>query len=299
MLRVGVIMGGDSSEREVSLLTGAEFALHLNKEKYDVIKIDIEKPKDVLKYMHTIDFALLALHGRNGEDGKVQALLEALEIPYSGSGVASSAICMDKNMSKLIMKSQQIMTPKWVMQKNAYKLDAIYFKGLKMPVIVKPNQGGSSIGIQTAQTYNEMIEAIGYAFEFDDEVIVEEYIKGSEITLSMIRGEIIPVLSVQPTMTFYDYDAKYKENDDIQKVAMLDEAFVHRLQVIGEKCWKLFKLKTYARIDLIIDGDDIYVIEINTLPGMTKYSHMPKSAKAMGLSYSEMLDKIIEESLAK
>lgn len=297
MLRVGVIMGGDSSEREVSLLTGNEFVAHLNKEKYDVVQIDIQRPKEVLKYAEDIDFALLALHGRNGEDGKVQALLEALEIPYSGSGIASSAICMDKNMSKLVMESQGIQTPRWVLLKKDYVIESHYFDGLRFPVIIKPNQGGSSIGIQTAASYDQMVDAINYAYQFDDEVIVEEYIKGNEMTLSMIRGEIIPVLSVQPNMTFYDYDAKYNENDDIQKVAQLDDTLLEKVRVIGEKCWDLFKLKTYARIDLIINDGGVHVIEINTLPGMTKYSHLPKSAEAMGLSYSEMLDKIIEESL--
>lgn len=297
MLRVGVIMGGDSSEREVSLLTGSEFVKHLNKDRYEVVPMDIKKPKEVLDYMDKIDFALLALHGRNGEDGKVQALLEALEIPYSGSGIASSAICMDKNMSKLILSSQGINTPSWVLLKKDYQLNEAYFEGLTYPVIIKPNQGGSSIGIDTAETFDEMIEAIDYAFKFDDEVVVEEFIKGHELTLSMINGEIIPVLSIQPHMTFYDYDAKYHDNDDIQTVAHLDEAMLDDVKVIGEKCWELFKLKTYARIDLIIQGSEVYVIEINTLPGMTRFSHMPKSAEAMGLSYSEMLDKIIEESL--
>lgn len=290
-------MGGDSSEREVSLLTGNEFMTYLNKDKYQVVPMDIKKPKEVLAYVGMIDFALLALHGKNGEDGKVQALLEALEIPYSGSGVASSAICLDKNMSKLVMKSQDIKTPKWVMLKKDYLLDSHYFDGLSMPVIVKPNQGGSSIGIKSADTYEELVDAIEYAFTFDDEVIVEEYVAGDEMTLSMIRGEIIPVISIHPRLTFYDYDAKYKENNDIQKVAKLDDVLLEEVKMLGEKCWKLFNLRTYARIDLIINTEGIHLIEINTLPGMTKFSHLPKSAEAVGLSYSQVLDKIIEESL--
>ncbi len=298
-MRIGVIMGGDSSEREVSLLTGSQFTEHLDNSKYEIVEIDIARPKEVLAYADKIDFALLALHGKNGEDGKVQALLEALEIPYSGSGIASSAICMDKNMSKLVLRSQGgVGTPDWVMLKKGYEVDPSYFEGLNMPVIVKPNQGGSSIGIQTASTYEEMLDAIDYGFTYDDEVIVEEYIQGGdEVTLSMINGEIIPVLSIRPHMTFYDYNAKYNENDDIQEVAHLNEAHLLKLKEIGEKCWEIFKLKTYARIDLILKNKIAYVIEINTLPGMTKYSHLPKSAEAMGLTYTQMLDKIIEESL--
>ncbi|MDF1616231.1 D-alanine--D-alanine ligase [Petrocella sp. FN5] len=297
MLRVGVVMGGDSCEHQVSMLTGAEFVKHLNKNKYDVIEVVIEKPKDILKWHGRIDFALLALHGKNGEDGKVQALLEALEIPYSGSGIASSAICLDKNISKLIMESHGVKTPKWIMVKKDYPMSVDLFYGLSLPVIIKPNQGGSSIGIHIAYTYEEIDALLADSFIYDDEVIVEEWIKGQEITCSMIKGEIIPVLSVQPNMTFYDYTAKYSENDNIQKLAILDEEITNEIKSIASLCWFLFRLKTYARIDIIIQEGQIYVIEINTLPGMTRFSHLPKSAMAMGLSYEEVLDQIIESSL--
>lgn len=297
MLRVGVVMGGNSSEHQVSMLTGAEFVKHLNKEKYDVVEVVIDKPKDILLWYQKIDFALLALHGKNGEDGKVQALLEALEIPYSGSGIASSAICLDKNISKLIMESHGVKTPKWIMVKKEYPFSLDLFYGLTLPLIVKPNQGGSSIGIHIANTYEEIEALLVDSFIYDDEVIVEEWIEGQEITCSMIKGEIIPVLSVQPNMTFYDYTAKYSENDNIQKLAILDEEVTDEIKSIAEICWSLFKLKTYARIDLMIQDGQIYVIEINTLPGMTRFSHLPKSAMAMGLSYGEILDQIIEESL--
>ena len=297
MLRVGVVMGGDSSEREVSLLSGKEFLRHLDKNKYDVIPIVIEKPKEVLQWADQIDFALLALHGRNGEDGKVQALLEALEIPYSGSGVASSAICMDKNMSKLVMKSMSIATPEWVMVRKDIEWREDFFSGLKLPVIIKPNQGGSSIGISIADTYKGIVEGINMALTYEDEVIVEEWIEGEEITCSMMNGEIIPVLSIKPNMTFYNYDAKYSKNDHVHEVAHLSEAMIDELRSLGRQCWQLFKLKTYARIDMIIQGEVIYIIEINTLPGMTKFSHLPKSAKAMGISYNEMLDRIIQASV--
>lgn len=298
MLRVGVIMGGDSSEREVSLLSGKEFVRHLDKDKYQVIPIVIEKPKEVLKWADQMDFALLALHGRNGEDGKVQALLEALEIPYSGSGVASSAICIDKNMSKLVMKSMSITTPEWVMVRKDIEWHEDFFSGLKLPVIIKPNQGGSSIGISIAASYEAIKAGILKALTYDDEVIVEEWIKGEEITCSMMNGEIIPVLSIKPTMTFYDYNAKYSSNDHVQSVAHLNAPMIERLSSLGRQCWQLFKLKTYARIDMIIQNETIYVIEINTLPGMTKFSHLPKSAKAMGISYNEMLDRIIQGSVS-
>lgn len=291
-------MGGDSSEREVSLLSGKEFVKHLDKEKYDVIPIEIMKPKEVLQWADRIDFALLALHGRNGEDGKVQALLEALEIPYSGSGIASSAICIDKNMSKLVMKSMGMLTPNWLLVRKDFSFHDDYFKGLSFPLIIKPNQGGSSIGISIANSYEEIVTGLANAFRYDEEAIVEEWIKGDEITCSMMNGEIIPVLSIKPNLTFYDYDSKYSDNDQIQTVAQLDETMVERLKSIGHQCWQLFRLKAYARIDMIIRENSVYIIEINTLPGMTRFSHLPKSAKAMGISYGELLDRIIEESVS-
>lgn len=296
MLRVGVIMGGNSSERRISLLTGETFIENLDTSRYKIVKIVIEKPKEVLDYKDKIDIALLALHGKNGEDGKVQALLEALEIPYSGSGIASSAICLDKNMSKLVMKSQNISTPKWVVIKKEYQLDMSYFQGLEFPVIIKPNQGGSSIGIQIIYDIDKLEKAILETFRFDNEVIVEEWIDGKEITCSMIDGEIIPVISIKPTTIFYDYDSKYGENAHICTLANLEDKELSDVKIIAKKCWDLFQMKSYARIDLIIK-EKIYVIEINTLPGMTHYSHLPKSAEAMGLSYSNMLDQIIDEIL--
>jgi len=296
MLRVGVIMGGNSSEREISLLTGQAFIEHLDRQRYQVIEIIINRPKDILDFKDQMDVGLLALHGKNGEDGKVQALLEALEIPYSGSGIASSALCLDKNMSKLIMKSQGVLTPKWVMAKKNYFIDQSYFSGLRFPVIVKPNQGGSSIGIQIVKDIKMLEKVIEATFALDEEVIVEEFIQGKEITCSMIKGEIIPVISIQPTMIFYDYDAKYTDNEHICGLAQLEEEELSQIKEVAKQCWHLFKMKSYGRIDLIIN-DAIHVIEINTLPGMTHYSHLPKSAEAMGLSYTDMLNQIIEDAL--
>ena len=298
MLNVGVIMGGNSSEREVSLLTGQEFIKHLNRERYHVIEITIDKPKDVLAYANQLDFALLALHGKNGEDGKVQALLEALDIPYSGSGITSSALCMDKNMSKLLIQSVGLSTPKWVMVRKGLDISPRIFKGLQMPVIIKPNQGGSSLGINIANDYNAIIKGLENAYVYDDDVIVEEYIVGQEITCSMINGDIIPVISIKPRLQFYDFEEKYHENDEIQQLAQLEEAQLLQIKKTARICWDLFKLKAYARIDMMLYDTDIMILEINTLPGMTPYSHLPKSAMALGISYSQMLDRIIEDSMS-
>lgn len=297
MLRVGIIMGGNSTERDVSIMSGNEFIKHLDKEKYAAVPIVIDVPKDILKFADDFDVALLALHGKNGEDGKVQALLEALEIPYTGSGIVGSAICMDKNMSKLVMRSKGLLTPDWVMAKSGMELDIQFFEGLSLPVIIKPNQGGSSIGIRLVETWDGILPAVREVFAYDEEVVVETFIRGQEITCSMLNGKIIPVLSIEPNMTFFGYEDKYADDGAREEVLVLPEAQLKEVAAAAEACWELFRLKSYARIDMIIEGGKPWIIEINTLPGMTRYSLLPKSVAAMGGSFSQFLDQIIQEAL--
>lgn len=297
MLRVGVIMGGDSTEREVSILSGEEFLKHLDNTKYIVKSVVINRPRDILKWADEIDYALIALHGKNGEDGKVQALLEALDIPYSGSGIVGSALCMDKDMSKKIMQSVNILTPKWVNLKSEQDINKELFKSLSYPLIVKPNQGGSSIGIDIANDYDELTKYITDAFKYDNEVLVEEYILGHEITCSMLKGEVIPVISINPNYKFFDFSSKYVEDGAVEEVIELNSEMMKKVKKIAVICWDIFKLKSYARIDMIIKDENIYVIEINTLPGMTKYSLLPKSAQAYGLSFSQLIDELIAETI--
>jgi D-alanine-D-alanine ligase len=294
LIKVGVIMGGNSSERDISILTGEQFITHLDSSKYDIKEIIIDTPKDILKWAEEIDFALIALHGKNGEDGKVQALLEALDIPYSGSGIVGSALCMDKDMSKKVMKSVNILTPKWINIKSNDAINKELFRELSFPLIIKPNQGGASIGINIASNYTELLNYIEEAYKYDEEVLVEEYITGSEITCSMLKGEVIPIISINPNYKFFDYSSKYEEEGGASKeVVELSDNMMNRVKNIAKVCWNIFKLKSYARIDMIIREENIYVIEIDTLPGMTKTSLLPESARAYGLNFEELLDKLI------
>ncbi|NDL66930.1 D-alanine--D-alanine ligase family protein [Anaerotalea alkaliphila] len=300
MLRVGVIMGGDSLEREVSILTGNEFLRHMNRDKYLPVPIFIRRPKEILAYADEIDVALIALHGKNGEDGKVQALLEALEIPYSGSGIASSALCMDKTMSKMAMGGMGILTPPFAAVSKQDWEEGSWRSStgsLVYPLIVKPNQGGSSMGITVVEDPGALEEGIRTAFGFDDRVLVEEFIQGTEITCSLLKGEVIPILKVSPTLRFFDYDSKYKETTGAltETVRDVPGEVMEEVQRIAQKIWKLFSLKNYARIDMMIRNKQVYVIEINTLPGMTPYSLLPKSASEGGYGFGEMLDKIIQD----
>ncbi|QBD84362.1 D-alanine--D-alanine ligase [Clostridium tetani] len=296
-MQIGVVMGGVSTEKEISNLTGKYIIENLDKSKYEILPIPINTKFELIDKIKCLEFAFIALHGNFGEDGKVQALLETMGVPYSGSGVLASSLCMDKNMSKKILQGEGIKTPRWII---LYKNEDIDFEGIKnigYPLVVKPNSGGSSIGITIVRKYEELIKAIEEAFKFDEEILIEEYIKGEEITCCMLDGKPLPILSIKTKEEFFNYKAKYFEGVAEEKVADLSLELKDQVEKISNKCWKSFKLKVYGRIDMIIKGNEVYVIEINTLPGMTKYSLFPKSAKAYGLNFSELLDKIIELSI--
>jgi D-alanine--D-alanine ligase (EC 6.3.2.4) len=296
-MKVGVLMGGTSSEREISLLTGKEISKALNRDKYEVIELDIKSEKELINKLEGIDFALLALHGSFGEDGKVQAVLESMKIPYSGSGVLASALCMDKNLSKKLFKAEDIPTAGWSVVKSPHydsnRLSPWY------PVVVKPNSGGSSVATFIVHSEEELKIAILEALKYDSEVMIEEYVDGMEITCSMLDGKLLPILSIKPKDDFFNYSSKYENGGAEEVIINLPEKLRSKVEEICLKCWSVFKLKTYARIDMIIKKDEIYVLEINTLPGMTANSLLPKSAKAYGLSFPELLDKIIELSLSQ
>ncbi|WP_461206179.1 D-alanine--D-alanine ligase [Clostridium sp. DL1XJH146] len=296
-MNVGVIMGGDSSEREVSLLTGAEIIKNLDKEKYTVVPVSINTRYELIDQIRNLEFAFIALHGAFGEDGKIQSLLETMDVPYSGCGVLSSALCMNKNMSKKIFNNEKIKTPNWfiIKKEDTLNLDAIY--KLKFPLFIKPNNGGSSIGVYKVNNEEELNQCLSSSFQYDDEILVEEFIEGDEITCSILNGEVLPMLGITPHSAFFDYSSKYGNNKADEKVIKLSSDIESKVKDICLKCWDSFNLQVYARIDLIINKKGIYVLEIDTLPGMTRNSLLPKSAKAYGLNFTTLLDKIISSSL--
>jgi D-alanine-D-alanine ligase len=294
-MKVGVIMGGVSSEREVSLKTGKEVARAFNRKKYEIVEININSEGELLNKIKGIDFAFIALHGSFGEDGKVQALLENIGIPYSGCGVLSSALCMDKNLSKKLFKAENLLTPRWTLARTG-ELDWTDASALGFPLVVKPNSGGSSIGTFIVRDEKALKSAVEEALKYDKEVIIEEYIDGNEITCCLLNGELLPVLSIKPKGEFFNYSSKYEDGGAEEIIVTLPEEINNQVAHISTACWKLFKLKAYGRIDMIIKEDKVYVLEINTLPGMTANSLFPRSAKGYDLTFSELLDKIIEYS---
>lgn len=290
-------MGGISSEREVSLNTGREIANNLDKNKYEVVPIIIDKKEDIIEKTRDIDFAFIALHGKFGEDGIAQAVLETLDIPYSGCSPLASGICMDKSITKSILKTVGVNTADWFTLNSADKLDLARVDAIGYPVVVKPNSGGSSVATAIVNGEKDIEEAVAEALKFDSEVMIEKYIKGEEITCCMMDGILLPVIAIKPKSHFFDYSSKYLDGGADEVIIELESPIREKVEEAARKCWKHLKCSVYARVDIIIGEDDIYVLEINTLPGLTKNSLFPKSAKAYGLDFLEFLDRIVQLSL--
>lgn len=296
-MKIGVIMGGISSERDISLNTGKEIVANLDKTKYEIEIIILDKKEDIIEKVRNIDFAFLALHGKYGEDGTIQSALQILGIPYSGCNVLSSAICMDKDMTKKILRFAGINTAHWVMVNSAEKYDEKAIEELGLPVVVKPNNGGSSVATNIIKDKSQLRPAIEEALKYDSEVMVEQYIKGDEITCSILEGKMLPILAIRPKSSFFDFTSKYSDEGAEEVVIELHKDLQQVVEEMAINCWKCLKCSVYSRVDMLIKNGIPYVLEINTLPGMTKNSLLPKSAAAAGISFSKLLDIIIEASL--
>lgn len=298
-MKIGVIMGGISSEREISLKSGEQVIKSLNKDKYEkIIPIIINSKEEVIEKVKGIDFAFIALHGRFGEDGTIQGTLETMGIPYSGCGVLCSAISMNKSLTKRVVKSIGIETAPWVTVKSMEDINYKRIQKIGYPVFIKPNNGGSSVATFLIRNENEIENAVKESLKYDKEVMIEKYIDGEEITSFILNGEVFPTVVIKANMgEFFDYKSKYEENGANEEVRFLDEELQKSINKISKSIWDILGCKSYARIDMIVSNNIPYFLEINTLPGMTKASLIPKSAKARGYNFSELLDMIIEYSL--
>ncbi|MBH0329088.1 D-alanine--D-alanine ligase [Brevibacillus brevis] len=297
-MKIGVIMGGISSEREVSLKTGQEMINHLDRSRYEAVPIVITQRADLITQVQQagIDFALLALHGQYGEDGTVQGALETLGIPYTGSGVLASSLCMNKQLSKMLLKTAGIQTPAGLYWKDVYDPQAV--EQLGYPVIVKPNLGGSSIGVQLVQNEKELLSAVQEASYLDQGILIEPYLKGTELTCAILDGEVLPIIGIRSAHSeWFDYRAKYEDGGAEEKVIELPPVIQQRVREAALASYQLLQCKVYARVDMILCQDMPYVLEVNTLPGMTANSLFPKSAAAAGMTFTQLLDRIIASSL--
>ncbi len=302
MMKVGVIMGGISSEIEVSLNTGREMMNHLDRNKYEVIPVVFSKPEELVEKVKGLDVAILALHGAYGEDGTIQGTLETLGIPYTGSGVLASSLCMNKDLSKKILRYEGVNTPDWLCWDSLEDYSPEAVERLGYPVMVKPNSGGSSIGMEKVNDEQGLHSAVLKAFASDPEqsILVERYTVGQEITCSILDGELLPVVGITSASSeWFDYSAKYEEGGADEVVMTLPSELDQSVRMAAMTCYKALKCSVYARVDILLLDGDPYVLEVNTLPGMTTTSLLPKSAAAAGLSFSALLDRIISCSLTE
>jgi D-alanine-D-alanine ligase len=295
--KIGVLYGGMSSERDVSLKSGAAVLKALKKLRLNVCGIDVDKNVAQKIQKEKIDAAFIVLHGKYGEDGTVQGLLEMLGVAYTGCGVLASAASMDKNISKILFKSAGLLTPNWHVLK---KFEPVPEK-IKYPLVVKPSKQGSAIGVSIVKSKNGFAKAVKEAFNCDDEIIVEQFVKGKEITVGVLNGQALPVAQIIPKGKFYDFKSKYQKGGSLHIIpARLDAKVYKAAQNAAIKVYRTFNCRGVCRVDMIIDKDGrAWVLENNTVPGMTETSLLPDEAKAAQMSFEELVFKILETAIDK
>ena len=343
-LKIGVIFGGTSSEQDVSKVSGTSVIKNLNKEKYDIISIYIDKdgkwytyekpleevtildikPIDnIEKILKSVDVIFPVLHGLGGEDGSIQGLFEMLKVPYVGCGILASSVGMDKVYTKIIFEKANIKQTKYEYVRkhnnnyiyidkefneetiNLNELSLKIEKNLSYPMFIKPSNSGSSVGINKVTNIEELKKAIEYAANFDKKVLIEEGIVGKEVECAVLGNEDAIsscVGEIKPAEAFYTFDAKYKNQESIVLIpADLPKEMSNRIRDLAIKAFKAIDGKGLSRVDFFANEktDEIYINEINTLPGFTTISMYPKLFENVGIPYTELLDKLIQLALEK
>lgn len=287
-MRIGVLFGGRSSEREISLKSGKAVFDALVRLGYNAAAIDAQNGLvDKLK-RQKVEAAFIVLHGRWGEDGTVQGLLEIMGIPYTGPGVLGSSAAMDKAIMKFILQAAHIPTPDYVIAGAGDRIT------LKPPFVVKPANEGSTIGISLVSKKKDTPAAMELALKYDRKVVVEEFIAGQEITVAVINGRAMPVIEVKPHSGFYDFEAKYtKGMTEYIVPARISKAMARKAQAVALNVCRRFDLAGCVRIDMLIKEEVPYVIDINTSPGMTETSLVPKAWACEGKTFDELIEEIL------
>tara|TARA_B110000444_G_scaffold201780_1_gene193848 strand:- start:417 stop:1343 length:927 start_codon:yes stop_codon:yes gene_type:complete len=296
--RVGVLCGGMSAEREVSLLSGKRVTESLSRSGIDVISIDVTT--DFLQQLpkYELERALIMLHGPGGEDGILQGALEFYGLPYTGSGVLSSAAAMDKLHTKNFWQGVNISTPRFSLLDETTDWSKT-LKVLGGEIMVKPSREGSSLGMSRANNPASLKEAWELASQFDETVIAEQWIEGAEYTIAILGKEVLPPIKLETSNTFYDYSAKYLSADTIYKYPCeLDEEKEEYLMRLAIKSFESLGCSGWGRVDVMTNlYGDFFVLEVNTVPGMTDHSLMPMAAAAAGYNFDELVLKILNSSL--
>lgn len=306
-LRLALIAGGVSGEREVSLKGAAGVEKALDPEKYEVVRFDPATDLPLLAAQaKEIDVAFILLHGIFGEDGTMQGFLDLLGIPYQGAGVLGSALAMDKNLAKTLYRLHGLPVAPWEMAKrDDIDSPGRLLENLALPLVIKPVRQGSSIGMSIVREAEALGPALVKAFEHDRQVMVEQYIGGREITVGVIgndRPVALPLVEIIPDSKyeFFDYEAKYKPGASREVCpAQVSEEIGEKAQAYGLAAHRALQLRGYSRTDMIVSGDEVYLLETNTIPGMTPTSLLPQAAAAYGLTFPALLDRLIELALEK
>jgi D-alanine-D-alanine ligase len=303
--KIAVLMGGKSAEREISLKSGRAMEASLRRQGCTVQAIDLDEAVAERLRQEKIELVVNALHGRGGEDGTIQGLLEILGIPYTGSGVLASAIGMNKVMTKRLLEACAVPTPRYAVLHSAHpaarpsgeELPA----GFSCPVIVKPSSEGSTIGVTIVASPDGIPEAYAEAFRCGEEILVEEYIRGREVTAGILEETPLPLIEIETMEEFYNYKSKYTAGTtDYIVPARLPRALAEEVQGLALRTHQGIGCRGCTRVDFRVDPDGKpFVLEINTVPGMTETSLLPKAAAAAGISYDQLVAKIVRSAIQR
>ncbi len=297
--RIGVLLGGLGPEREISLQTGEAIHAALLERGYDAVKVYVDQDIDMVLRQAPIDVAFIALHGAYGEDGCVQGLLELLGIPYTGSGVLASALAMDKLKAKELFRLYNVPTPPYYAI-DADRLDVLEERhgSFGFPAFVKPRRSGSSVGAGRANDASELLQRCEEAAPFDSSILVERFVEGREIAVGVLEGKALGAIEIAPSGSFYDYKSKYQSGQsEYHYPARLSPTRYKGVLNLAERAVQCLGATGATRVDMLVtEGENEYVLEVNTLPGMTPTSLLPKIAKGNGYSFADLCDAILQRA---
>jgi len=292
--RIGVLLGGLSAEREISLKTGQAALAALQRLGYSAVSIDVSEDLPEQLKEAEIDVVFICLHGRFGEDGRVQGLLEMMQIPYTGSGVLASSLIIDKVATKQMLLYHELPTPGFTVFRTGEDLEELLQRCRHLPMVVKPSREGSTIGITIARSQEALRHGIDTAAALDRTVLVEEFIDGAELTVSVVNGEALPIIQIVPKSGFYDYHAKYTAGQtEYLLPAPLEQGLTQQIQQVAAEIYRQLGCRGAARVDFMLREREFYCLEVNTIPGMTETSLLPKAAAAAGMSFEQLVERIL------
>lgn len=295
--KIAVLMGGLSAEREISFKTGKAALKALLESGCDAVAVDVGLNLPAQLQAVEAELAFICLHGRYGEDGTVQGLLEMMQIPYTGSGVMSSSVAMDKVITKQILLYHEISTPGFVVYRAGDDQAAVLERCRHFPLIVKPAREGSTIGISIVHDMAELEAGLAEALRHDDLILIEDFIQGAEVTVSVLNSEPLPIIQIVPKSGFYDYESKYTPGQtEYLLPAPLEAVIYNRLQEVSVDACRALSCRGAARVDFMVREREFFCLEVNTIPGMTETSLLPKAAAEAGVSFNELVMQILEDA---